>query len=46
MRESITLPRPSRKSNLANVGTSIHVKIGPTVAQKGGRKREKNNGEY
>jgi hypothetical protein len=46
---SITLPRPSRKGNLANVVTPIPVKIGPTVAEKGGRKRkekEENEGEY
>jgi hypothetical protein len=42
-----TLPRPSRKGNLANVVTPIPVKIGPTVAEKGGRKRkEKNEDEY
>jgi hypothetical protein len=35
-----TLPRPSRKGNLANVITPIPVKIGPTVAEKGGRKRK------
>jgi hypothetical protein len=38
---SITLPRPSRKGNLANVVAPIPVKIGPTVAKKGGRKRKK-----
>jgi hypothetical protein len=37
---SITLPRPSRKGNLANVVTPIPVKIGPSVAEKGGRKRK------
>jgi hypothetical protein len=36
----ITLPRPSRKGNLANVAASIPVKIGPSVAEKGGRKRK------
>jgi hypothetical protein len=43
------LPRPSQKGNLANVVTPIPVKIGPTVAEKGGRKRkekEENEGEY
>jgi hypothetical protein len=35
-----TLPRPSRKGNLANVVAPIPVKIGPTVAKKGGRKRK------
>jgi hypothetical protein len=35
-----TLPRPSRKGNLANVVAPILVKIGPTVAKKGGRKRK------
>jgi hypothetical protein len=34
-----TLLRPSRKGNLANVITPIPVKIGPSVAEKGGRKR-------
>jgi hypothetical protein len=43
---SITLPRPSQKGNLANVVAPIPVKIGPTVAEKGGRKRKKNEGEY
>jgi hypothetical protein len=46
---SITLPRPSRKGNLANVGAPIPVKIGPSVAEKkeGERKRRKENeGEY
>jgi hypothetical protein len=41
---SITLPRPSRKGNLANIVAPIPVKIvGPTVAKQGGgkRKREK-----
>jgi hypothetical protein len=37
---SITLPRPSRKGNLANVVAPIPVKIGPMVAEKGGRKRK------
>jgi hypothetical protein len=37
---SITLPRPSRKGSLANVVAPIPVKIGPTVAKKGGRKRK------
>jgi hypothetical protein len=44
-----TLPMPSRKGNLANVGAPIPVKIvGPMVAEQGGRKRkrEKNEGEY
>jgi hypothetical protein len=45
-----TLPRPSRKGNLANVIAPIPVKIGPMVAEKGGRKRKekkkKNEGEY
>jgi hypothetical protein len=46
---SITLPMPSRKGNLANVGAPIPVKIvEPMVAEQGGRKRErkKNEGEY
>jgi hypothetical protein len=46
---SITLPRPSRKGNLANVVAPIPIKIvGPMVAEQGGRKRkrEKNVGEY
>jgi hypothetical protein len=46
---SITLPRPSRKGNLANVVDPIPMKIGPSVAEKGGRKRKekkKNVGEY
>jgi hypothetical protein len=44
---SITLPRPSQKGNLANVIAPIPVKIGPSVAEKGGRKRkEKKEGEY
>jgi hypothetical protein len=39
---SITLPRPSRKGNLANVVAPIPVKIvGPTVAEQGGRKRKR-----
>jgi hypothetical protein len=37
---SKTLPRPSRKGNLANIGAPIPVKIGPSVAKKGGRKRK------
>jgi hypothetical protein len=40
MMASITLPRPSRKGNLANVVAPIPVKIGPSVAEKGGRKRK------
>jgi hypothetical protein len=46
---SITLPRPSRKGNLANVVAPIPVKnVGPMVAEQGGgkRKREKKEGEY
>jgi hypothetical protein len=47
---SITLPRPSRKGNLANVVAPIPVKsVGPMVAEQGGRKRKKrkkNEGEY
>jgi hypothetical protein len=35
-----TLPRPSRKGNLANIVAPIPVKIGPMVAEKGGRKTE------
>ena len=35
---SITLPRPSRKGNLANVVTSKPVKVGPRVADKRGRR--------
>jgi hypothetical protein len=42
MMASITLPRPSRKDNLANVVAPIPVKIGPTVAEK---KREKEKGK-
>jgi hypothetical protein len=38
---SITLPRPSRKGNLANIVAPIPVKIGPMVAEKGGRKRKR-----
>jgi hypothetical protein len=39
---SITLPRPSRKGNLANVVAPIPVKIvGPMVAEQGGRKRKR-----
>jgi hypothetical protein len=37
---SITLPRPSRKGNLANIISPIPVKIGPTIAEKRGRKRK------
>jgi hypothetical protein len=40
MMASITLPRPSRKGNLANIVAPIPMKIGPTVAERGGRKRE------
>jgi hypothetical protein len=40
MMASITLSRPSRKGNLANIGAPIPVKIGPSVAEKGGRKRK------
>jgi hypothetical protein len=36
---SIILPRPSQKGNLVNVVAPIPVKIGPSVAEKGGRKR-------
>jgi hypothetical protein len=37
-----TLPRPSRKGNLANVDAPIPVKIvGPMVAEQGGRKRKR-----
>jgi hypothetical protein len=37
-----TLPRPSRKGNLANVGAPIPVKsVGPMVAEQGGRKRKR-----
>jgi hypothetical protein len=46
---SITLPRPSRKGNLANIIAPIPVKIiGPTVTEQGGRKKKekKNKGEY
>jgi hypothetical protein len=47
---SITLPRPSRKGNLANVVAPIPVKIGPPVAEKKRekekRKKKKNEGEY
>jgi hypothetical protein len=35
-----TLPRPSRKGNLANVIAPIPMKIGPTVAENGGGKRK------
>jgi hypothetical protein len=45
-----TLPRPSRKGNLANVVAPIPVKIGPSVAEKKEgereRKKKKNEGEY
>jgi hypothetical protein len=42
MMASITLPRPSRKGNLANVFAPILVKIaGPIVAKQGGRKRKR-----
>jgi hypothetical protein len=37
---STTLPRPSWKGNLANIVAPIPVKIGPTVAEKEGRKRK------
>jgi hypothetical protein len=37
---SKTLLRPSRKGNLANVVAPIPVKIGPSVAEKGGRTRK------
>jgi hypothetical protein len=37
---SITLSRPSRKGNLANIVAPVSLKIGPTVAEKGGRKRK------
>ena len=37
-----TLPRPSRKGNLANVVAPIPVdNVGPKVAEQGGRKRKK-----
>jgi hypothetical protein len=36
-----TLPRPSRKGNLANIVAPIPVKIGPKVAEQGGRKRKR-----
>jgi hypothetical protein len=37
-----TLPRPSQKGNLANVGAPIPVKnVGPMVAEQGGRKRKR-----
>jgi hypothetical protein len=39
---SLTLPRPSRKGNLANVVAPIPVKIGPMVAKK---RREKEKGK-
>jgi hypothetical protein len=39
---SITLPRPSRKGNLANVVAPIPVNIvGAMVAEQGGRKRKR-----
>jgi hypothetical protein len=43
-----TLPRPSRKGNLANIVASIPVNsVGPMVAEQGGRKRKgKKEGEY
>jgi hypothetical protein len=37
---SKTLPRPCRKGNLANVIAPIPVKVGPSVAEEGGRKRK------
>jgi hypothetical protein len=40
MMASITLPRPNRKGNLANIVAPIPMNIGPTVAKKGGRKRK------
>jgi hypothetical protein len=47
---SITLPRPSRKDNLANVVAPIPVNsVGQKVAEQGGGKRKrnkKNEGEY
>jgi hypothetical protein len=37
-----TLPRPSRKGNLANVVAPKPVNsVGPMVAEQGGRKRKK-----
>jgi hypothetical protein len=37
-----TLPRPSRKGNLANVVAPIPVNsVGPKVAEQGGRKRKR-----
>jgi hypothetical protein len=42
MMASITLPRPSRKGNLANIGAPIPMKIGPMVAKK---RREKEKGK-
>jgi hypothetical protein len=43
---SITLPRPSRKGNLANVVALKPVKIvGPMVAEQGGRKRKRKKNE-
>jgi hypothetical protein len=37
-----TLPRPSQKGNLANVGAPIPVQnVGPMVAEQGGRKRKR-----
>jgi hypothetical protein len=44
-----TLPRPSRKGNLANIVAPIPMNsVGPKVAEQGGRKRkrEKNEDEY
>jgi hypothetical protein len=32
--------QPSRTGNLANIVAPVPVKIGPTVAEKGGRKRK------
>ena len=37
---SITLPRPSRKGNLANVVISNLYNIGPSVAGIGGRENK------
>jgi hypothetical protein len=31
---------PSQRGNFANIVAPIHVKIGPSVAKKGGRKRK------
>jgi hypothetical protein len=44
MMASITLPRTSRKGNLANIIAPIPVNIGLTVAEKGGRKKDKKQG--